>query len=302
MYDADVDDEEHEERYAVDEYDVAVGVHDRIVHGILAELGEPGLVVIAARRLLTLARIRCRRVLAARCGGGAGAGAGGGGDRHGHGLDLEPFGQVVDDAEGEQAANCAQRVLHRADGVHSQRHGHIEPAIDGHRARQVDGEHLKGGEYGRPTAVQQIHHILVHAHCIVARVVCLLLLLLLLLHATDQSCIGAIACHVGLMLLLVVAVDHVALEHLVGEHVAKRVQEEEVDEAHDVRDGERGEIGVRGEVAHLRMEQHDTREAVECYATDGDRHHKVCIDDEAYVNDEQLVVDAQVVDDHIARR
>lgn len=133
--DADVDEQENEKWYAVDEDQVAVSIDDGDEKSA-REFSRVGLVVglIGDRILDEVAR------------------------------DLEPFGRVVEDTEQKDAKNGGQSVAHCANLVGLERPSQIDPAIDGDSTGQIDGVELKGGEQGTDEADGEIDEALVRMH------------------------------------------------------------------------------------------------------------------------------------------
>ncbi len=174
-------------------------------------------------------------------------------ERGGHAdrFDLEPARQVVHEAEEEDEADGGERVAQRADLVGLERPRHVDPAVDGDRTGQVEREELKRGEDGRPDAVDEADVALV------------------LVDDVGVARLGRVENHVA--------------EHLVGEDVAQRVEEYEVDEAHDVGERQSGQVGVRGEGAHAGMQQHENGEPVEYDAEHAQREEQVAVDEETRV-------------------
>ncbi len=178
-------------------------------------------------------------------------------------LDLEPAGQVVDKAEEEDERDGGEGVAERADLVRFEWPRHVDPSIDSDGARQVEREQLKRGEDGTPDAVDQAYVALVLID--------------------DVGVLGRGR-----------AENHDVAEHLIGKDVAQRVEENEVDEAHDVGERERGQIGVGGEGAHARMQQHEYGEAVEDDAEHAERKEQVAVDEETCVQHNHLLLGGQL--------
>jgi len=107
-------------------------------------------------------------------------------------VDLEQPGQVIDKAEEKNAADDLDSDFNCADRVGFEWPFQVNPPVDGDGARQVDCIKLKCGEHGRPEAQDQV----------------------------DEALVG-----VG----LVGAVVDGVLERVVGEEIAERIEEDEIE-------------------------------------------------------------------------
>lgn len=134
---ANVDDQEYEKRQSVHEYDVAVAAKNLIKYGMYTEFSHARLIVVAR------------------------------GGVQSNRLDFEPSGQIVHSAEQKYARYGHERVLHRTNHVHFERKCYVNPTVDRHGARQVDGKQLESNKYRMYDAINGTDKVLVRVEALI---------------------------------------------------------------------------------------------------------------------------------------